>query len=344
MTRPTSEIRLEVRMEFRPTGADDGSRFPHHLTSIPSTPFSLFKPHSVVAHATTDGAHTGTTHPAGPSQPVSVRQDVWGIGESLSERDWAILRSVSQHRFLTVRQICDLHFAELTATSGLRIAQRVLSRLRNLRVLGTLEHRRGGVRSGSSGLVHYVDANGERLLRAETGKPVRRHLTDPSETFMKHTLAIGDAHVSLVQAHRAGQLELLDVQIEPTAWRSYVGMGGARLTLKPDLYAETSPSLGSEYLDGWFIEVDRGTETIPRLIKKCRDYEAYRRMGIEQERSEGSFPQIVWSMTASDPAKAQRRRVALRQAIDKDRNLPSELFHVIAPHQLIGVLQQGGDV
>lgn len=336
----SNEIGLEVRVEIRPAAADN--RLADRFTSTHSTPFPLSSPHSPVVHATTDGAHAGTTHPGGPSRAVSVRQDVWAIGDTLSERDWAILRSVSEHRFLTVNQIHALHFGELQPTSSLRIAQRVLVRLRSLRILGTLERRVGGVRAGSGGLVHYIDANGERLLRAESGKQMRRHMTDPTETFLKHTLAVAEAHVSLVTAHRQQRLELLTSQVEPAAWRPYTGLGGARLRLKPDLYAETAISADSEYEDAWFIEIDLGTESIPRLIKKCRDYEAYRRTGIEQERSEGTFPRIIWSLSAKDPDKAERRRDALREAIDRDRNLPSELFHIIAPHQLIDLIREGG--
>ncbi|WP_280351508.1 replication-relaxation family protein [Nocardia abscessus] len=262
----------------------------------------------------------------------------------MSDRDWAILRSVGGHRFLTVSQIHALHFTELRPGSSLRIAQRTLSRLRELGLLGTLDRRVGGVRAGSAGLVHYVDGDGERLLRAESGQRMRRHLTDPSETFLKHTLAVADAHVSLADAHRNAELELLTYQAEPAAWRPYVGMGGARLTLKPDMYAETAPSIGSEYLDGWFIEVDLATESIPRLIKKSRDYEAYRRTGIEQDGNDGAFPQIIWSITAKDPAKAERRRNALRDAIDRDRGLPSKLFHIIAPDELIELMRAGGVV
>ncbi|MFI6168929.1 replication-relaxation family protein [Nocardia sp. NPDC051052] len=337
----TSEIDVEVHVEIRPA-AD--SRVVHHFASTRTATSSLVNSQSSVVRATTDGAHSGTSHPSGSRRPVSVRQNIWSIGDTLSDRDWAVLRSVAEHRFLSVSQIHALHFADLSSGSGLRIAQRVLVRLRELRLLGTLERRVGGVRAGSAGLVHYVDANGERLLKAESGQPVRRHLTDPSETFLKHTLAIADTHVSLAAAHREQRLELLAMQIEPTAWRQYIGIGGARLRLKPDLYAETAISADSEYEDSWFIEVDRGTESIPTLVRKCRDYEAYRRSGIEQDRSEGTFPQIVWSMSANDPAKAERRRVALRQAIDKDRALPSELFHIIAPDALVDLMQEGSDL
>ncbi|MGV9679318.1 replication-relaxation family protein [Nocardia sp. NPDC003482] len=330
---------LEVEVKIR---AVPGSRIDHHVASAESAASPQVSRLRRTARATTDGAHTGTTPSAHPRRKVVVRRDIWSIGEALSQRDWAILRSVYEHRFLTVAHVFELHFSDLSPRHGLRNAQRALERLRSLHILGDIDRRRGGAEAGSDGMVHYVDTNGERLLRAETGQPVRRHLTDPSETFIKHTLAVADVHVELSQAHRSNELELLNYQMEPSCWRRFIGPGGGRLILKPDMFASVSPSAASEYVDDYFFEVDRGTEPIPRLIKKCRDYETYRRTGTEQDQSDGAFPRIVWSMRAKDPAKALRRKIALREAIDRDRHLPSELFHVITPEELIGLVARGG--
>ncbi|WP_228797526.1 replication-relaxation family protein [Nocardia cyriacigeorgica] len=287
-----------------------------------------------------DGAHTGTT-PRRTRRPV---RDLHALGERLSERDWSILRSVSEHRFLTVPQIQTLHFGDLPEASGLRTAQRVLARLRHERLVQQLTRRIGGHRAGSSGVVYYLDDVGERLLRADTGAIARRRFHEPTNRFLDHQLAIADAHVALIQADRAGQLELLRCDIEPTAWRTYMGIGGARLTLKPDLYAEVATPPDSEYVDTAFIEIDKGTESIPTLIKKCREYEAYRRQGIEQESSDGAFPFVIWSMSADTEAKAERRRTALREAIDRDRTLSAALFRIIPPEQLIATMQKGAEV
>jgi len=57
---------------------------------------------------------------------------------------------------------------------------------------------------------------------------------------------------------------------------------GSRLTLKPDLYVLTAPRTNqqpSEFEDHAYIEVDRATESLPTLIRKCRQYETYRRSG-----------------------------------------------------------------
>ncbi|MFB8276929.1 replication-relaxation family protein [Nocardia colli] len=250
---------------------------------------------------------------------------------------------MAEHDYLTVSQIHTLHFGDMPPASGLRTAQRVLARLRRDRILANLKQRIGGHQPGSNATVHYVDEVGDRLLRQESDRQTRRPFREPTQRFLDHQLGIAAAHVALVEADRGRQLELLCCDIEPTAWRTYVGIGGARLTLKPDLYIETASPPGCEYIDASFIEIDMGTESIPTLIKKCREYESYRRQGIEQERSDGAFPHVIWSMTASSEAKADRRRFALRDAITKDRRLPGELFQIVAPDQLIALIQKGGE-
>ncbi|WP_306359825.1 replication-relaxation family protein [Nocardia sp. CC227C] len=290
-----------------------------------------------------DGAHTGTT-PHRQQRGRRPVRDLDALARALSERDWSILRSVAEHRFLTVPHIQVLHFGELPTASGLRSAQRVLARLRREGLVERLSRRVGGHRAGSSGIVYYVDQVGERLLRADRGTTARRRFHEPTQRFLDHQLAVAEAHVALVQAHREGQLELLRCDIEPTAWRTYVGIGGARLTLKPDLFAETAAPPGSEFVDAAFVEIDRGTESIPTLLRKCREYEAYRRQGIEQEQSDGAFPLVIWCIAANPEANAERRRTALREAIDRDRTLRADLFRVIAPDQLNAAMQKVGDV
>ncbi|MFF0493953.1 replication-relaxation family protein [Nocardia sp. NPDC004068] len=310
-------------------------------THIPAS--SPVSPEFRVLLDANDGAHSGTTH----QQPTRRRtrqpiRDLSAVAKQLSERDWAIVRSVAEHRFLTVRHIETLHFGDLALVSGRRKAQRTLAKLRRLRVLDNLTHRVGGLAAGSNGMVHFVDDIGQRLLRRESGTVVRRRFHTPTERFLDHQLGIGDVHVALVEANRGERLELLKCDIEPTAWRDYVGVGAARLTLKPDLYIETASTPGSEYVDSAFIEVDMGTESIPTLIRKCYEYEAYWRQGIEQEQNEGVFPLVVWSIAAETSSKAEKRREVLRRAIDKDRKLRSELFRVIAPDELVPTMQKGG--
>lgn len=285
------------------------------------------------------GAPRGTTAPVN----TSARQRISATGidviaDQLTDRDHAILRSVNDHRFLTVQQIQALHFANLAPTSARRTTKRVLARLRSLRVLGALVQTIGGARAGSQGLVHYVDAVGDRILRGRSGRDARRTY-EPSARFVKHRLAIADAHIALIEADRNNAIELVGSAVEPATWRTYIGLGSARRTLKPDLFAETATD--DDLVHAWFIEIDLGTEHIPTLLAKCREYEAYRQTGIEQDRY-GGFPLIIWSMSHPDPANAARRREALIKAITADPRLPNALFRVINPAGLLAVIQKGG--
>lgn len=309
---------------------------PIRLVSAPSVTSAYAAPGSP-----NDGAQTGTT----PRRPKRKRRmqprDIDQLRSWLSERDIAILQSISDHQFMGVAQVEVLHFAHHTPGSGSRIARRTLARLRDYRLLGTLQRRIGGVRAGSSGLIHYVDTVGDQLLRGRSGRLARRRSVEPSARFLAHRLAVADTHIALVLAHRQQQIELVTATVEPAAWRRYVGLGGARLILKSDLYAETGAS--DDLVNTWFIEVDLGTETIPTLLKKCREYDTYRRSGTEQKAG-GGFPRVVWSVTHTDADKAERRRDALKAAIAADAALPPTLFRIIAPQQLIPFIAAGGQL
>ncbi|WP_100480003.1 replication-relaxation family protein [Mycobacteroides abscessus] len=261
------------------------------------------------------------------------------ISGRLSERDYAILRSVDQHQFLATGHIETFHFAHVAPNARGRVTRRALARLRDLRIIVMLQHTIGGVRAGSQGKVYGVDIVGDRLLRNLVRGGARvRGLQEPSLRFLNHRLAIADCHATLVAADRTRQIELTDSAVEPASWRTFTGTGGTRLMLKPDLYVETATA--DDLVHAWFLEIDLGTESIPTLLRKCRDYETYRRSGLEQDRH-GSFPLVIWSMTHHDPAKAQRRRQALAEAIAADRNLPDVLFRIVAPEQLLPLIQQG---
>lgn len=289
---------------------------------------------------TNDGAHLSTTTPTSAGRSGSRRRtrvrDLGAVAVRLSQRDWAILNSVATHRFLTVRHIQILHFGELAPGAARRITQRVLARLRQWRVLAALPRRVGGTVAGSDGLTHHVDEIGWRLLQHGSGR-VRRRFNDPSTRFVDHQLAIADIHTAVVVAQQTGHLELVSCDIDSHAWRHYLGLGGARLQLKPDLYLETSSPPASDYIDLWFIEVDRGTESIPVLLGKCRDYVAYYRTG-----SHGNeFPQVLWLLHAATPERLDNRRQALTAALASDKTLPASLFQIITPDQLIPTITKG---
>jgi hypothetical protein len=248
------------------------------------------------------------------------------LRKSVSERDLAILRSVSRHRFLTARQIEALHFDDhATPTASARVCRRVLARLTHERILQRLERRIGGVRAGSASYVYAVGRVGARLL----GHASR--VTEPSLLFLDHTVAIGDIHVRLKRTERAGLLRISKLEIEPECWRRFVGSGGARDIVRPDLYLVTE---AGDYEDAWFLEVDRGTESPAAISRKCHAYDRYWRSGLEQQRR-GAFPLVVWI------CPNEQRASRVQRVIDGARNVKRELFRVTTNDEFTTLVARG---
>jgi hypothetical protein len=252
------------------------------------------------------------------------------VARNLGDRDRAILNSVAAHRFLTTAQIQRFHFADhLSPDAAARICRRVLRRLHELRVIEHLDRRVGGVRAGSASYVWRVGLIGDRLLRLGIADQPRARRKEPSLRHLEHCLAIADAHLALRDLAAAGAIELLQVQTEPACWRTAAGFGDR--ILKPDLFAVTA---SGEYEDHWYIEVDRATESLPTLLKKCAQYEDYRRTGIEQQ-DRGVFPLVIWSVP--DGARAAK----LGAAIAASRSLDTDLYRICTPASFPGVISGG---
>lgn len=250
----------------------------------------------------------------------------------LSHRDWAVLAAVAEHRFFTTRQVELLLFHTHASTaSAARCCRRVLNRLERWGLLERPIRRVGGLQAGSASSVWMLTSAGQRLRNLHSGRGAIGRVREPGERFIRHYLAIGDAHLQLITAARATKLELLNLEIEPKCWRNYTGLGGQREVVKPDLFAVTA---SGEFEDHWFIEIDRATESIPVLIRQCQQYQTYRRSGTEQEGS-GVFPRVVW--VVPDESRAAR----LQEAIAATRSLHGNLFIVTTPEAFIQVITRG---
>jgi Replication-relaxation len=257
---------------------------------------------------------------------VSTR-GVAKLRERLSERDLAILQQVAELRLMSARQLQAVHFplaAHDNEQAATHARQRVLTRLAREQLLTRLERRIGGVRAGSAGFVMALGPVGQRVLTLDAP---RRRSYEPTLRFVDHTLAIAQLAVDVTLASRRGSLDMMDCQPEPHCWRQFQGMGGRRL-LRPDLFM----ILGSgQYELRWFIEVDRSSESLPTVVRKCRLYAEYYQSGREQA-NRGVFPRVCWS--APDERRAER----LRAAIGRDPSFPRGLFVVTTAAQTVATL------
>jgi hypothetical protein len=207
----------------------------------------------------------------------------------------------------------------------------VLRRLESWQLIERLERRIGGLSAGSAASIWLLSPSGQRLRNLHAGGGALRRVREPGQRFVQHYLAVAEAHLALLRASRAEQLELLQLEIEPACWRPYAGLGGSAELLKPDLYAVTAHG---QFETHWFIEVDRGTESLPTLLGQCRQYQAYRLSGQEQTRS-GVFPYVLWLMPTA------RRAERLTDALAGARGLDRELFHITTPEQFLSAITGG---
>ena len=268
------------------------------------------------------------TGAADDTRPYLSARGATQLSERLSARDLAIIRQVGELRLMSARQIQALHFPASEHDSdraATRARQRVLARLCRERLLIALTRRIGGVRAGSAGLVLALGPVGQRVIGLDG---TRRRAYEPSWRFVDHTLAVSQLVVDVNVAARAGLLDVLDTQAEPQCWRAVAGVSG-RLVLRPDAFL----TLGvGEYELRWFIEIDRSSESLPVIVRKCRLYADYYQSGQEQAAHDGVFPRVCW--VVPDEMRAGR----LRAAIGRDSSLPERLFVVTTAAQAVAAL------
>lgn len=240
------------------------------------------------------------------------------LSSLVNARDVYILGLVRDHRFITTRQIQRLVFWQhATVEAGTRASVRVLARLFGHRLIYRLERHIGGTRAGSAAYVWRLDDAGDRLMRAHSGEANGKRIRElsPSRMFLAHTLAIAEVRVLLEEGARRADFDLLAVTTEPHTWRSFPA-GYSSEILKPDLHTITA---SGAYEDHWFIELDRGTESLPTLIRKCLVYQAHWASGQEQAQL-GVYPRVAWLI------EDNHRRALLQTAIEAEGQLDPNLF------------------
>lgn len=191
------------------------------------------------------------------------------LADELTPRYTAPLPHLGRARLLTGAQLDRLLSApDLSAETVGRVRRRIMARLHRMGLVGMLERRVGGVRTGSAGHVYALTSAGHTFLALLGGEPPPgrvRHSATPGPLFLTHALTISGIYVDLIEHSQKGGFHVHTFTTEPQCWHP-TGNGGY---LRPDAYTVLQTRVHADY---WWVEVDQSTESPPRLRAKASAY------------------------------------------------------------------------
>ena len=247
----------------------------------------------------------------------------------LNDTQRVMLRALYDHRLLTTTQLaCLAH-----PTASRRYVQRLLADLAARELVES-------VRKGAVGECRwFLSEHGyEAAMPYDEGdrRPYRMSLEKASGQLAEHTLSVNSVCVSLtVWARRHGD------EFGATSWlpevRHFYGRGG-RDWFSSDavLHYEARTVTGANHLETRFLELDRGTETVQRVVDKVVAYTRYSQYEVTdrgktqlafESRYPYRFPKVWIVFDAKVPAPT-RRTTALANRLAQDRRLADSQIEV----------------
>jgi hypothetical protein len=222
------------------------------------------------------------------------------------------------------RLLAQPHLSEQTTA---RERRRIMTRLHDLGLVTTLGRRIGGVRAGSAGHVYTLTPTGHRVLATLSDQPCPPHVKKPATPgalFLSHALAISDIYVRLIEATRNHTATLSRFVTEPHCWQAT----GHDNYLKPDAYCVLSTTT---HRDCWWLEVDQGTESLPRIRAKSRAYLDYLTPGGVGP--DDVPPRVLY--TTPDEPRAEAIKHLTTQLSTQDSRFLDATTHTNTPQFLI---------
>ena len=238
-------------------------------------------------------------------------------------RDLKIIRSVCQHGALTRAQLRHLCFHGPDGLSSVQAACRRLKLLTEREYLGRM---RIPTALGSGPYVYLLGARAQVALGRDEGslaKTTRRRQVR-SAAELKHGLEVVDFHIRLHEAMDALGGRVVIWLSEREAHYALPGRGRT-LPFTPDAYCLWALS-GEE--GAFFLEWDRGTESMTRIAEKLARYETY--YGLRAYRDHlgenGLQPRILFVVSDERRRKQFIVWLARRLAKGEWRSLPTILI------------------
>lgn len=280
----------------------------------------------MIPHTQADRAHPDR---AGAARRRRPPHHAW-LADRLSDRDWQIIEIVNRLRLVTGQQLERLYFQSLSGHAREVVRGRVLRRLVRWHVLAVSPRRIGGAARGSAGAAFALGSAGAHLYAerqaTHAARQRVRHPGLPTERTVRHTLAVSELYVSLVEQAPLHGASVVSFAAEPACWWPS-GVGGY---VKPDVY--TLLALGT-VRDHWWVEVDLATESLPTLKRKLGVYLDFVQRG--QLGPHGVVPRVLVSTVSSE------RRDAVKTIVAHLPAPASGLFRVATQSEAVDTMLAG---
>lgn len=264
-----------------------------------------------------------------------TKDSLYQLSQRLHDRDFAILNLLTATRCMFTGQIRRVLFYNAASQrAGNSAASRNLNKLKKYGLVGSLDRKIGSAHAGSTGFIWYITEQGRRLLKLQDPDAEdlekRERFIEPGAITLRHRLAVVEHYVIIFELTFKSNLQLQEIQFEPTSWR-YYQHHGKRVSLRPDLYIRMIND-GYEYLI--FFEVDLATENMQTILHKCERYHDYYHTGIEQKAND-VFPVVLWVVPN------QKRKDLFVETLDRQYKKTAKLFCVITPDELEHTILSG---
>jgi hypothetical protein len=215
----------------------------------------------------------------------------------LISRDISIIHTVYQYRVLRQNQL------ERLFGRSRSVMQRVLLRLYQHKFL---DRRFLPVYAGSSPTLYVLDKRGAEVLRTHFGMDDLTWYSsskDLKTEFLEHTTAINDFRIAITVAAQAAGYELCKWVSESELKASYDRVSirtqsnkMQAVSLIPDSYFVLRTPIGFAH---FFLEVDRGTETLGIFKSKILAYMAYHQSGAYERRYQSKSMRVLTLATGA---------------------------------------------
>lgn len=245
------------------------------------------------------------------------RVDLDALAKNLRGRDYEILAGLLKGGFMTLDQVALLY---CPTPKGVVVASQRMTKLFKAGLLESFRPSREGAgnRGGSARLIYCLDRPGATLAAAYMNKPLQ-DVWRPRDRFVQmahvlHRLCTVDFWAATETWVRSAGGKLLEFEIEP---RQREG----KVTLAADALV-TYQAPGAEAPKTLWVEIDRGTESVPRFLERMSAYDAFYK--LTRNRYGDNLPGVLivvdtgrFRLGDGPPQTAEQRLKALKVALDK---------------------------